>query len=143
MFYYSIWASLWLEFSSPLLLWELAELDSVESNYWQIRAPPAFPKFPFCHFALRKEPHEYLFSLSERNPKRISVLEKKIKSGGCGESKNSVQHSFCTEPLFRQQAPGQREWHCPAPSLGMTSSPRLGTLSMTTCALSCFVLLIC
>ena len=37
----------------------------------------AFPKFSLCHFAFTKDLHLYLFSLTNRNPKRIFTFTEK------------------------------------------------------------------
>lgn len=45
-----------------------------------VRVPPAVRKFALCHFAFTKDLHSYLFSLPERNPKRVFAFKKKAKS---------------------------------------------------------------
>lgn len=64
----------------------------------------AFPKFTSCQFAFTKELHKYLFSLSERNQKRILAFIKKKK-----KSRKQKQYSafVLQESLWRQCDPRQ------------------------------------
>lgn len=62
------------------------------------RYSPTLWKFTLCHSTFTKHLHQYLFSLTKRNLKRIFTFTKKA------ESENSVQRLFCREPSQRQLA---------------------------------------
>lgn len=81
----------------------------------------AFPKFTSCQFAFTKELHKYLFSLSERNQKRILAFIKKKKK----KQKAKTVFSICFAGVIMKTVwpqTEQWEWHYQAPSPGATLS---------------------
>lgn len=49
-----------------------------------VQVSPTFPKFSLCHFAFTKDLRLYLFSLTNRNPKRIFTFTE--KSATCAQN---------------------------------------------------------
>lgn len=61
---------------------------------------PTFQKFMLGHFSFTKDPHQYLFLLTERNlMSSFAFIFRKAKS------ENSVQHLFCSESVEQQEWP--------------------------------------
>lgn len=88
---------------------------------WMIRSPmhvsPTIGKFALCHFAVTKDLHQNLFSLTKRNLKRILALKTKRR-----KSKTAFSISFAGSPYRGSVHPEQREWRHQALSLGTTFS---------------------
>lgn len=88
-----------------------------------VQVSPDFQTFAFCHFDFTKDLHQDLFSLKERNLKRIFAFTKKATI--------ALSIRFAASMLERQQ-----EWHHQAISPGTALSihiklPQLWTVSVS------------
>lgn len=73
----------------------------------RLQVSSAFQKFPLHHFAFTKDLHDsLLFSLTERNPKRIFVF-----MGEKSQREHSIQCSFCVAPPAPPREPGSGAQH--------------------------------
>lgn len=110
---HSIYLQQWFPifFRSQTLFFPFFEnlIKVLESHSWKmhIQVSPVFWKLTLCCFAFTKDLREYLFSLTERNLRGLSLLWKKAKP------KNSVQHVFCSGCCWGSTRSQQGGWPPP------------------------------
>lgn len=90
------YSSVW-RLGRNLILYQILALDFG----LELQVAHGFWKFALYHFAFTKDLHEYLFSLTERNPKRVFAFIRKSESG------NSVQPLFCRNLLRGSATPAE------------------------------------
>ena len=82
---------------------------------------PCFGEVHFTPLHFKKSQYEYLFSLTERNQRRICAFMKKKKV----KIENSVQGLLCSKVLQRQQAPKAGRVAPQIPSQNYTQHPSI------------------
>ena len=83
---------------------------------------PCFGEVHFTPLHFKKTQYEYLFSLTERNQRRICAFMKKKKKV---KIENSVQGLLCSKVLQRQQAPQAGRVAPQIPSQNYTQHPSI------------------
>lgn len=80
----------------------------------KIQVFSTFQKFVLCHFPFRKDLCQHPFSLTERNPKRISAFMEK-----CQKVKVALRIRFAVS-IMEAAPPKEQEWCHQVPSLRTT-----------------------